>query len=160
VSALSCLALKIKDSENEKIRMACAGCIAHLTVETSFHMVDTVNIRSKANHDAANITMRSLVAKIWQKEGLIGFGRGFSAAFYGAVMAGFTYFFLYKFFKEKIAKQFEKWNMKVDVGLIALMSSFTAELFTLLSKYPFDLVKCRLQSVNKIFKYKNLVHAF
>jgi hypothetical protein len=104
--------------------------------------------------------MRSLVAKIWQKEGLIGFGRGFSAAFYGAVMAGFSYFFLYKLFKQKISQQFEYWNINVDMGIVCLMSSFTAELCTLLSKYPFDLVKCRLQSVNNIFKYKNLVHAF
>jgi len=102
VSMLSGVAYNFKDSDNEILRMAIAGCLAHTTVETSFHMVDTVNIRSKANPTSGNTTMLSLVSKIWQKEGLIGFGRGFSAAFYGAVMSGFSYFFLYTLFKQKI----------------------------------------------------------
>ena len=160
VSMLSGMVFKFKNTENEVVRMACAGCLAHTLVETSFHMVDTVNIRSKANPSSGNTTMLSLVSKIWQKEGLLGFGRGFSAAFYGAVMSGFSYFFLYKLFKQKISQQFEQWKMDVDVGIIALMASFTAEIFTLMVQYPFDLVKCRLQSSNNVFKYKNLKHAF
>ena len=50
--------------------------------------------------------------------------------------------------------------MELDVGIVALMASFTAEIFTLMIQYPFDLVKCRLQATNNIFKYKNLKHAF
>jgi hypothetical protein len=99
VGTFTGLAYKCKESESEVVRMAIAGCISHLLVETSFHMVDTVNIRSKANPQLGTSTMLSLVSKIWQKEGFIGFGRGFSAAFYGALMSGFAYFFLYKLFK-------------------------------------------------------------
>ena len=55
---------------------------------------------------------------------------------------------------------FEQRKIDVDVGIICLLASFYAEIFTLMVQYPFDLVKCRLQSVNNIFKYKNLKHAF
>jgi len=71
-----------KSSTNENLRLALAGCIAVTTVETTFHMIDTVNIRSKANPHMGSSSMATLVTKIWTKEGIIGFGRGFSAAFY------------------------------------------------------------------------------
>ena len=34
--------------DNEILRMGVAGSLANITVETSFHFIDTVNIRSKA----------------------------------------------------------------------------------------------------------------
>lgn len=34
--------------ENEILRMGIAGSLANIAVETSFHFIDTVNIRSKA----------------------------------------------------------------------------------------------------------------
>jgi solute carrier family 25 phosphate transporter 3 len=102
-------------------------------------------------------SMATLVTKIWAKEGIIGFGRGFSAAFYGGLFSGFSYFYLYKHFKQIL---FEKYSNKIDVGWLCLLASFGAEFLTLIIKYPFDLVKCRLQSVNAVFKYKNLFHAF
>jgi hypothetical protein len=148
---------RYRTHSNEVVRIAIAGCISHVAVETSFHMIDTVNIKSKATPQMASSNFLSLVSKIWAHEGIIGFGRGFSAAFYGSVFAGFTYFFLYKLLKQIfINKCQNKW----DVGLIAMAASFCAELVTLLVAYPFDLIKCRLQSVNNIFKYKNLVDAY
>ena len=33
-------------------------------------------------------------------------------------------------------------------------------MLTLGVAYPYDLIKCRLQSVNEIYKYENLPHAF
>lgn len=126
-------------------------------VETSFHMIDTVNIRSKATPQLASSNFVSLVSKIWAQEGMLGFGRGFSAALYGSVFAGFTYFFLYKLLKQNLTRKCEG---KYDIGFVAMAASFFAELMTLLVQYPFDLIKCRLQSVNNIFKYKNLIHAF
>ena len=97
------------------------------------------------------------MTKIWAKEGLIGFGRGFSATFYGGIYAGFFYFYLYKSFKGVYGEYF---GNKLDMGWVCLLSSFTSEFMCLSVKYPFDLVKCRLQSVNAVFKYKNLLHAF
>ena len=157
LSSFGLFAYTNKSNENEILRIALAGCISHTTVETGFHMIDTVNIRSKANPHLGSSSMLSLVSKIWAKEGIIGFGRGFSAAFYGGLFSGFIYFSLYKIFKQYFGAKFEN---KVDVGWLCLLSSFCAELITLTIKYPFDLVKCRLQSVNNIFKYKNLTHAF
>ena len=40
-----------------------------------------------------------------------------------------------------------------------LLASFAAEMLTLSVKYPYDLIKCRLQSVNYLFKYQNIPHA-
>jgi hypothetical protein len=49
VTTFGGLAYKCQGHPNENLRMAFGGCIAHVAVETSFHMMDTVNIRSKAN---------------------------------------------------------------------------------------------------------------
>jgi hypothetical protein len=43
---------------------------------------------------------------------------------------------------------------------VFFLASFVAEFFTLLVYYPYDLIKCRLQSKNYFFKYQNLPHAF
>jgi hypothetical protein len=48
VSCGSVLFYKAKDSNNEVLRFAVAGCVSNLAVESLFHFVDTVNIRSKA----------------------------------------------------------------------------------------------------------------
>lgn len=41
-----------------------------------------------------------------------------------------------------------------------LGASVFSEMLTILVHFPFDLIKCRLQSKNYHFKYKNLPHAF
>ena len=44
--------------------------------------------------------------------------------------------------------------------LVFLCAAIISEIFTIIVHFPYDLVKCRLQSKNNIFKYKNLPHAF
>ena len=85
--------------------------------------------------------MFSLVNKIWRKEGLYGFGKGFSACFYGAAACGFLYFAIYKFLKNKFKENF---GSALDLALIYMLASLSAETFTLLIQYPYDLIKCRL----------------
>ena len=41
-----------------------------------------------------------------------------------------------------------------------LTASIIAEVITLIVHFPYDMIKCRLQSKNYFFKYKNLPHAF
>ena len=139
VTSMALLAYKFKENKNEAVRIAVAGCFSHVCVESFFHMIDTVNIRSKANPSSSSTSMLTLMRNIWAKEGVIGFGRGFSAAFYGSVFSGFAYFFLYKYFK-----MFFTSNFDIDVGFVCLLASFAAEMITLGVKFPFDLVKCRL----------------
>ena len=135
--------------------MGFAGSLAHTTVECLFHFVDTVNIRAKAAE--TSMTTMSMVNKIWAKEGIVGFGKGFSACFYGSAFGGFLYFVLYKTLKTHMGDYLPKtW----DIGLVFATAAMTSEALCLGVKYPFDLIKCRLQSVNYIFKYQNLVHAF
>lgn len=98
-----------------------------------------------------------MVSKIWAKEGLYGFGKGFSACFYGAVFGGFAYFCMYKTLKARMVKYLPE---SLDVSLVFAAAGMSAEATTIILKYPYDLIKCRLQSVNFIFKYQNLPHAF
>ena len=89
--------------DSEIVRIGIAGSIATMSVECGFHFVDTVNIRAKASTSNAS-TMQTL-NKIWVKEGVIGFGRGFSATFYGAAITGFLFFMAYKKIKNKLKER-------------------------------------------------------
>lgn len=79
--------------------MGIAGSLANIIQETTFHFADTVNIRAKADLGQKTLSTTSLVNKIWAKEGLFGFGKGFSACVYGSAVGGFLYFTSYKAFK-------------------------------------------------------------
>ena len=140
---------------NEIVRMGVAGSLANVIIESLFHFADTVNVRAKTSD--GNDSSLKVVKKIYQREGIIGFGRGFSACFYGSVFCGFIYFSLYKFFKKEFKEYF---GDAMSFQKVVFMASWVAELFTLLVYYPYDLFKCRLQSKNYIFKYRNLPHAF
>lgn len=98
-----------------------------------------------------------MISKIYTQDGLKGFGKGFSATFYGGIIYGFCYFAIYKVIKGYFKDHFDG---TVDLGVCYLLASFTTEVLTLSVKYPYDLFKCRLQSVNYIFKYQSLPHAF
>ena len=76
--------------------------------------------------------------------------------FYGSVICGFIYFSGFKLLKNYFSETMEKSNPTLTVFL----ASFIAEFFTLLVYYPYDLVKCRLQSKNYHFKYRSVPHAF
>ena len=140
---------KTRTFNNEIIRMGIAGSIANLVCECAFHAIDTVNIRAKARTDS--ISTMSMMSKIWAKEGVYGFSKGFTACFYGGAACGFMYFALYKWFKGKFKELFGE--NTIDMAFIFLLSSFAAEMVTLSVQYPYDLIKCRLQSVNYLFKY-------
>uniref|UniRef100_A0A7S3CRB4 Mitochondrial carrier protein n=1 Tax=Strombidium rassoulzadegani TaxID=1082188 RepID=A0A7S3CRB4_9SPIT len=129
-----------------------------MVCECVFHLVDTVNIRSKVN-DGSNQSKNTWqqIRAIYTKEGLFGFGKGFSACFYGSIFCGFSYFFLYKFMKLTL---YERYGENINPTYVFLISSMTAETLTIIVHFPYDLIKCRLQSRNYIFKYKNLPHAF
>jgi hypothetical protein len=143
------------DAKNEAIRMGIAGSLSNVIIESSFHFVDTVNVRAKVSEK--NISSMKMVQKIYAKEGLFGFGKGFSACFYGSIFCGFIYFSLYKIFKQVFREMF---GDRYNIAWSYFAASFVAELFTLLVYYPYDLVKCRLQSKNYEFKYQNIPHAF
>jgi len=45
---MGAIAYKNKDNKNELLRMATAGSLTTTFVDVKFHLIDTVNIRSKA----------------------------------------------------------------------------------------------------------------
>ena len=126
---------------SEAVRIGIAGSIANCVCECVFHIVDTVNIRSKVGDTASRQSSFQFVRQIYKKEGVYGFGRGFSACFYGSIFCGFSYFFLYKNCKKWI---YENFGVETSPSIVAAASSVVAEMFTLLVHFPYDLVKCRL----------------
>ena len=155
ISTYSFMCYHSRTSQNEIFRMGVAGSLANVIVESGFHFLDTVNVRAKL-YDG-NISSLGMVKNIYSKEGLQGFSKGFSACFYGSVACGFIYFSLYKLFKIYIKEWF---GADYNIAWTFFTASFAAEFFTLIVYYPFDLVKCRLQSKNYKFKYRNIPHAF
>ena len=85
----------------ESIRLGMAGSIANMVCECGFHLVDTINIRSKVLTSSNNMINGTLyqIKSIYAKEGLFGFGKGFSACFYGSILSGFCFFTFYKWIK-------------------------------------------------------------
>ena len=71
-----------KGWKSDIMRMGVAGSLANLFVDGLFHTVDTLNIRAKAS--PTEISTTGMMKKIWVKEGLYGFSKGFSAMFYGS----------------------------------------------------------------------------
>jgi hypothetical protein len=63
---------------------------------------------------------------------------------------------MYKSIKLKL---YEVFGEKANLYLVVMTSTVLSELFCLGVYYPFDLIKCRLQSKNAEFKYENLPHA-
>ena len=72
-------------------------------------------------------------------------------------MGGFVYFYLYKKVKLFLFQQF---GDKANPTAIYLSASIAADLITIMCYFPFDLIKCRLQSKNHVFRYASLPHAF
>ena len=55
---------------------------------------------------------------------------------------------------------YETFGVEVNPTAVFLVASVIAEVITLVVHFPYDLIKCRIQSKNYYFKYKNLPHAF
>ena len=157
----TCILYKGLSLENEVIRIGIAGSLATVICDSCFHVVDTVNIRAKAVTDSGpkggNAKTMELVREIWRKEGIRGFSKGFSATFYSAAACGFLYFSIYKYLKDFVRDLLEEDS---DLAFCYMIASISAGFCTLGVAYPYDLIKCRLQSVNHVYKYQNLPHAF
>jgi hypothetical protein len=92
---------------------------------------------------------------IFRNEGVAGLTKGIQASFYGAIIYGFTYFYLYKLFKETYKK-----HIGESSAFMFLLASCFTQMIALWVFYPFDMIKVRLQTSNHIFKYKGLKNAF
>ena len=63
-------------------------------------------------------------------------------------------------YKTTKLKLYEVFGKDFSPTLVFAIASIVAESVTLLVHFPYDLIKCRLQSKNHYFKYKNIPHAF
>lgn len=137
------------------MRFGVTGSLASVMLDSTFHAADTVNIRAKASE--LNISTTATIKNILSREGPRGFYRGFAATCYGAMVYGFCYFSAYKVIKSYLKEYF---GGSVDLAVCYLLASFTTETLTLSVKYPFDLIKCRLQSANVLYNYQSVTQAF
>lgn len=142
---------------SETMRIGVAGSLSCIICDSIFHVVDTVNIRAKAATCGEELSTMQVARNIYSKEGAAGFTKGFSACFYGAAACGFMYFSLYKVLKQSLKSVLGE---EYDLAVCYILASITACTATLTVQYPYDLIKCRFQSVNDVFKYESLPHAF
>ena len=116
--------------ENDVLRIGAAGSLATLIVDGTFHVVDTLNIRAKAH--PTEISTYNLMKEIWAKEGLYGFGKGYTAMFYGSACFGFVYFSAYKYLKGLYRENKERKGAKFTATTSCFMfAAFYAELIGL-----------------------------
>ena len=54
---------------------------------------------------------------------------------------------------------YEYFGENVNPTMVFITASILAEILTIFFAFPFDLLKCRLQSMNHVFKYKSIPHA-
>jgi len=161
---------KARTHPSECFRIGVAGSLSAIACDSTMHVIDTINIRSKVVLDkvhqnglqaeqnkAKNIKTFDLVKNIYKTEGFKGFVKGYTACLFGATIEGFSYCFLYKLIKQK---QYEYVGPNVSQTWVFASSSIMAEIICLSMYFPFDLVKTRLQSKNHIYKYKSVYDAF
>jgi hypothetical protein len=145
---------KNKTRENEIIRIGFAGAIAQFSTEILFHPIDVINTRVKAEIAHSETNSYRMIRRILQKEGFLGFWRGASSTFYGALLGGFIYFSSYKYLKNYL-KKFDSSDDKNKIhSLIYLVSSLLGETLFLLFYYPYDLIRTRTQTRLPGFDYK------
>lgn len=146
---------KSRDHSSEIFRLGLAGSFSAMICEVAFHFADTVNIRAKVMPE--NISSMTLMKDIYKNEGISGLSKGISSTYYGSLVMGFIYFTTYKHLKSLIYSVFGE---KIHPSIVFLTSAFWAQTLSLSLYYPFNLIKCRLQTSNSTYEYKSIVHAF
>jgi Mitochondrial carrier protein len=148
-----------RQSENEIVRMGAAGSLTVLIGESSFYFIDAVNTRSKILHH--NTPFYKMLTDIVKTEGIRkGLYKGYSASFYGSMMYGAIYFYLYKGLKVYMKKQMDGPSSAGMKAAIYASASTIAECVALSIYYPFELIKVRLLTKNDHYQYNSVSHAF
>lgn len=139
--------------------MGAAGSLTVLIGEGSFFFIDAVNTRSKIlPHNAPFLKMlRDIVKTEGIRKGLY---KGYSASFYGSIMYGYIYFFLYKGLKVHMKESMGGPSSASMKAAIYASASTIAECLALTVYYPFELIKVRLMTMNDRFKYESVNDAF
>jgi len=146
---------KAVHNPDPKIRMAFAGSLANVLMQCAFHPMDTVNIAAKSRKKPQSSS--EVGRKIYAREGVAGLLKGVTPNFYGNVLYGVVYFWLYKYLKQVVG---EKISEERSMVWTYMSASFLAAVFSTYLYFPFDLIKCRMQSRNHVFQYDTLTSAF
>jgi len=92
---------------------------------------------------------RGAITTIYQREGLIGFYRGYAAAVTGLTLVHGCAFFIFTKIKEWVNKNYpryyEKWYVDFVIGVVTSCGQFLA--------YPFDMIKKRMQGQGYLLQF-------
>ena len=148
---------KHQHSDNEILKVGCAGALSQMVSELTLHCIDTVNVRCKGVK--GSIRWYQMVEQIVTKEGWGKFFVAINATFYASLFGGFIYFSLYKLMKSRLKTGKESGESFSSFPRY-FMSAITAEMAALTVYFPFELIKTRLQTSNNVYKYASLLDAF
>ena len=115
--------MKLNHSDDEVLRIGAAGSITVLVGESTFYCIDAVNTRSKMLNE--NVGFREMVSRILKNEGIYGLYKGYSATFYGTIIYGYLYFFLYKASKIYMKEKIHPATMSSTAMIYALASAIS-----------------------------------
>lgn len=150
-------AYSFKDSTNETIRLGFAGSFAQLLTEMTIHPIDTINTRTKFEI-LAKLNALDMARFIAREEGPIGFIRGASATYYGALIGGIIYFYSYKNIKTHL-QRLETLSGNFWFLTFSVSSFISQGLFTIFY-YPFDLIRTRMQTRVMAYRYTSMLDAY
>lgn len=156
-SAYTYMLSKAHHSEDEVLRIGAAGSITMLVGESTFYCIDAVNTRSKILTE--NVGFKEMITRILRNEGLYGLYKGYSATFYGTILYGYLYFFIYKstklYMKDKLHP-----DSASSLAMIYASASAIGQMMALMVYYPYELVKIRILTKSEVYKYEGVWDAF
>ena len=124
-----------------------------MLTDTSCFLLDTLNSRAKVNYSSEAVQLQNII-RYEKPQALY---RGFSAAFYGSLIYGYAYFYVYKQIKVGLRHYFESIG---NIPLLYFCSAALSECLSLGFYYPLDLVKVRMQARHEQYKYKGTFDGF
>lgn len=143
-------------SKNEFHKWGLGGIVTTLTVETSTHVMSTIDLNSKT-------TKNFNVFQFVKQRGFTKLMDGFQPMIYGGILSSYFYYSCYKGIKESLKGIIKalNYNEKSLTSIAFLSSGASAwwELIAIWMYYPFDLIKIRMQNSEQ-HNYKNLTDAF
>ncbi|XP_043267259.1 mitochondrial coenzyme A transporter SLC25A42 [Venturia canescens] len=136
--------LKVNGPETDKKKRFLAGSLAGVTSQSLTYPLDLARARMAVTHRDEYKTLHEVFLRIYQREGVSAFYRGFTATILGVIpYAGFS------FFTYDTLKQWFAVHAVDSPGLSAMSSLICGALAGVVgqtSSYPLDIVRRRIQT--------------
>jgi len=134
--------------------IAGGSAAANFFAELLCYPLDTVNTWIKTSY--SQTTIRSLIQKNVQTEGLSVFYRGVNTQAFVSLVPSFIYFSAYEMLNRVARKFCDRMNWEKQVRYIPTVTSGLSECFSLLLMVPMDALKTRLQLNSPEYRYASI----